>query len=236
MSSMYLSEPCNILPLGYQARSGQTLEFSHKTRNLPGFQIRNTTLQRNIILASSSPFRRELLARLQLDFESRAPEVDESILEGEDAIRYVRRLAESKAQVIARQHPDAIVIGSDQCALLDGQILGKPGSHQNALQQLRQAQGKNVVFHTAVCVIQLSSGFNAVEEVPFEVEFRRLSDPQLEHYLQVEQPYQCAGSFKAEGYGSCLFRRMQGEDPSALIGLPLFKLIEMLEAAGVEVV
>ena len=177
MSSMYLSEPCNILPLGYQARSGQTLEFSHKTRILPGFQIRNTTLQRNIILASSSPFRRELLARLQLDFESRAPEVDESILEGEDAIRYVRRLAESKAQVIARQHPDAIVIGSDQCALLDGQILGKPGSHQNALQQLRQAQGKNVVFHTAVCVMQLSSGFNAVEEVPFEVEFRRLSVP-----------------------------------------------------------
>ena len=236
MSSMYLSEPCNILPLGYQARSGQTLEFSHKTRNLPGFQIRNTTLQRNIILASSSPFRRELLARLQLDFESRAPEVDESILADEDAIRYVRRLAESKAQVIARQDPEAIVIGSDQCALLDGQILGKPGSHQNALQQLRQAQGKNVVFHTAVCVMQLSSGFNAVEEVPFEVEFRHLSDRQLEHYLRVEQPYQCAGSFKAEGYGSCLFRGMQGEDPSALIGLPLFKLIEMLEAAGVEVV
>ena len=193
-------------------------------------------MQRNIILASSSPFRRELLARLQLDFESRAPEVDESILADEDAIRYVRRLAESKAQVIARQYPDAIVIGSDQCALLDGQILGKPGSHENALQQLRQAQGKNVVFHTAVCVMQLSSGFNAVEEVPFEVEFRHLSDRQLEHYLQVEQPYQCAGSFKAEGYGSCLFRRMQGEDPSALIGLPLFKLIEMLEAVGVEIV
>jgi septum formation protein len=193
-------------------------------------------LQRNIILASSSPFRKELLARLQLDFACLSPDVDESILADEDAVRYVRRLAESKAQVIARQHPEAIVIGSDQCALLDDRILGKPGNHKKALQQLRQAQGKRVVFHTAVCVMQLSSGFNQVEEVPFEVEFRHLSDQQLEHYLKAEQPYQCAGSFKAEGYGSCLFRRMRGDDPSALIGLPLFKLVEMLEAAGVEVV
>ena len=193
-------------------------------------------MQRNIILASSSPFRKELLARLQLDFACLSPDVDESILADEDAVRYVRRLAESKAQVIARQHPEAIVIGSDQCALLDDRILGKPGNHKKALQQLRQAQGKRVVFHTAVCVMQLSSGFNQVEEVPFEVEFRHLSDQQLEHYLKAEQPYQCAGSFKAEGYGSCLFRRMRGDDPSALIGLPLFKLVEMLEAAGVEVV
>ena len=193
-------------------------------------------MQREIILASSSPFRKELLARLQLDFDSRSPEVDESTLAGEDAVQYVRRLAESKAQVIARQNPDAIVIGSDQCALLDGQILGKPGSHEKAMQQLRQAQGKSVVFHTAVCVMNLASGFVAIEDVPFTVEFRQLSDQQLDHYLRIEQPYQCAGSFKAEGYGSCLFRRMQGEDPSALIGLPLFKLIEMLEAAGVDVV
>ena len=193
-------------------------------------------MQRNIILASSSPFRKELLARLQLDFACLSPDVDESILADEDAVRYVRRLAESKAQVIARQHPEAIVIGSDQCALLDDRILGKPGNHKKALQQLRQAQGKRVVFHTAVCVMQLSSGFNQVEEVPFEVEFRHLSDQQLEHYLKAEQPYQCAGSFKAEGYGSCLFRRMRGDDPSALIGLPLFNLVEMLEAAGVEVV
>ena len=193
-------------------------------------------MQKKLILASSSPFRKELLARLQLDFDCLAPEVDESSLADEDAQHYVRRLAEAKARIIALQHPDAIVIGSDQCALLDGQILGKPGSHENALSQLRQAQGKRVVFHTAVCVLQLSSGFCAVEEVPFEVEFRHLSDLQLEHYLRVEQPYQCAGSFKAEGYGSCLFKRMSGDDPSALIGLPLFKLIEMLEAAGVEIV
>ena len=193
-------------------------------------------MQKKLILASSSPFRKELLSRLQLDFECRAPEVDESILEAEDAVQYVRRLAESKAYIIAQQDPDAIVIGSDQCALLDGHILGKPGNHENALQQLRQAQGKSVVFHTAVCVVQISSGFCAVEEVPFEVEFRQLSDHQLEHYLRVEQPYQCAGSFKAEGYGSCLFKRTRGDDPSALIGLPLFKLIQMLEAAGVEIV
>ena len=193
-------------------------------------------MQKKLILASSSPFRKELLARLQLNFDCLAPDVDESILADEDALQYVRRLAETKARVIAQQNPDAIVIGSDQCALLDGQILGKPGSHENALSQLRQAQGKRVVFHTAVCVLQLSSDFCAVEDVPFEVEFRQLSDRQLEHYLRVEEPYQCAGSFKAEGYGSCLFKRMHGDDPSALIGLPLFKVIEMLEAAGVEIV
>ena len=193
-------------------------------------------MQKKLILASSSPFRKVLLARLQLKFDCLAPDVDESILADEDALQYVRRLAETKARVIAQQNPDAIVIGSDQCALLEGQILGKPGSHENALVQLRQAQGKRVVFHTAVCVLQLSSGFCVVEDVPFEVEFRQLSDRQLEHYLRVEEPYQCAGSFKAEGYGSCLFKRMHGDDPSALIGLPLFKLIEMLEAAGVEIV
>ena len=193
-------------------------------------------MQNKLILASSSPFRKELLARLQLNFDCLAPEVDESILAGEEALRYVRRLAETKARVIAQQNPDAIVIGSDQCALLNGQILGKPGSHENALSQLRQAQGKRVVFHTAVCVLQLSTGFCTVEDVPFEVEFRQLSDDQLEHYLRVEEPYQCAGSFKAEGYGSCLFKSMHGDDPSALIGLPLFKLIEMLEAAGMEIV
>jgi septum formation protein len=193
-------------------------------------------VQTKLILASSSPFRQQLLARLQLEFSCLAPEVDESLRVDEDACQYVCRLAEAKARVIALQHPDAIVIGSDQCALRDGQILGKPGNHQSALLQLRAAQGKRVMFHTAVCVLQQSSGFRAVAEVPFEVEFRQLSDAQLEHYLRVEEPYQCAGSFKAEGYGACLFKRMLGDDPSALIGLPLFKLIEMLEAAGVEIV
>jgi septum formation protein len=193
-------------------------------------------VQTKIILASSSPFRQQLLDRLQLAYESHAPDIDETINPAENASAYVCRLAESKARHVAQNHPDAIVIGSDQCALLDAKILGKPGSHENALRQLREAQGKTVVFHTGLCVLNLSTGFCTVEDVPFEVDFRVLSDRQLEHYLRVEQPYQCAGSFKAEGYGSCLFSKMRGDDPSALIGLPLLRLIVMLESAGVEVV
>ena len=193
-------------------------------------------MQDKIILASSSPYRKQLLDRLQLDYECQTPAIDESILSGELASDYVCRLARAKAQAIARNHPKAVVIGSDQCALLDNQILGKPGSHQQALQQLRQAQGKTVVFHTGVCVLNLAREFCMVEDVPFEVEFRQLSEQQLEHYLQVEQPYDCAGSFKAEGYGACLFSALRGEDPNALIGLPLLKLTTMLESAGIEVV
>jgi septum formation protein len=193
-------------------------------------------VQTKIILASSSPFRQQLLDRLQLEYEIHAPDIDETLNPGEDAIDYVCRLAESKARHVAQNYPEAIVIGSDQCALLNDRILGKPGSHENALQQLREAQGKTVVFHTGVCVVKLSSGFSVVENVPFEVDFRVLGDQQLKHYLRVEQPYQCAGSFKAEGYGSCLFSKMRGDDPSALIGLPLLRLIAMLESAGVEVV
>jgi len=189
-----------------------------------------------LILASSSPFRQQLLARLQLDFDCHPPEIDESIRPGEDAVHYVRRLAEAKARAIAQLYPEAVVIGSDQCALLGGEILGKPGSHDNALRQLRRAQGKCVRFHTAVCVVRPGADFCAVEEVPFEVEFRHLDERQLDHYLRIEQPYQCAGSFKAEGYGVCLFERMRGDDPSALIGLPLIRLTQMLEAAGVEVI
>lgn len=193
-------------------------------------------MQTNIILASSSLFRQQLLDRLQLEYECQVPDVDESVIAGEDASAYVCRLAEAKALHVAKNHPDAVVIGSDQCALLDGHILGKPGSHENALRQLHAAQGKTVVFHTGVSVVKLSAGFSAVEDVPFEVDFRVLSDQQLDHYLQVEQPYQCAGSFKAEGYGSCLFSKLRGDDPSALIGLPLLRLITMLENAGVKVV
>ena len=224
---MYSREPCNILRHRCPARWSGPAPFAIT----PGPRV-----QKKLILASSSPFRKQLLERLHLDFECRSPDVDESTLAGEDAPDYVRRLAQSKAQAIAATAPGAVVIGSDQCAVLDGDILGKPGHHENTLRQLRRAQGKSVVFRTAVCVMHLDSGFNAVEEVPFEVEFRQLTDAQLEHYLRVEQPYQCAGSFKAEDYGSVLFSRMHGDDPSALIGLPLFKLVEMLEAVGIEVV
>ncbi len=193
-------------------------------------------MQPEIILASGSPFRKQLLDRLQLDYECLPPDIDETIIAGEDASHYVCRLAESKADRVAVDHPQAVVIGSDQCALLDDKILGKPGTQENALRQLREAQGKTVVFHTAVCVLNLSAGFSAVEDVVYEVEFRNLSNRQLDHYLRVEEPYQCAGSFKSEGYGTCLFNTMHGDDPTALIGLPLITLTRMLENAGIEVV
>ena len=193
-------------------------------------------MQPEIILASGSPFRKQLLDRLQLDYECLPPDIDETIIAGEDASHYVCRLAESKADRVAVDHPQAVVIGSDQCALLGEKILGKPVSHENALRQLREAQGKTVVFHTAVCVLNPSAGFSAVEDVVYEVEFRNLSDRQLDHYLRLEEPYQCAGSFKSEGYGACLFNTMHGDDPTALIGLPLITLTRMLENAGIEVV
>ena len=193
-------------------------------------------MEPKLILASSSPYRQQLLSRLHLQFDSISPDVDESTHDGEQASAYVRRLARSKALAVAEDYPDAIVIGSDQCAVLDDHILGKPGNHENALRQLRRAQGRRVIFHTAVCVLSLSTGYERIEEVPFEVEFRELEDYQLDHYLRMEEPYQCASSFKAEAYGAVLFSRMSGDDPNALIGLPLFKLTEMLEDAGIEVV
>jgi len=193
-------------------------------------------LQAPVILASSSPFRKSLLERLQLTFECYSPDIDEDLQPGEPPGSYVCRLAEAKARVVADKFPDAVVIGSDQCALLDDQILGKPGSHGNALKQLKAAQGKTVVFHTGICVFQKSTGFSEVDDILFQVKFRQLSDAQLDHYLLVEQPYQCAGSFKSEGYGVSLFSQMQGDDPTALIGLPLIRLTGMLEKAGIEVI
>ena len=226
---MYSTNACNILRHRYQALPDAGPGLSRLLQDL-------YPVQTQIILASGSPFRKQLLDRLQFDFACIAPDIDETLRPGEDAHSYVCRLAESKARQIAADHPDAIVIGSDQCALLDTKILGKPGSHENALLQLREAQGKSVIFHTGVCVLQLATGFSAIEDVLFEVQFRNLSDRQLEHYLRVEQPYQCAGSFKAEGYGACLFKKMQGDDPTALIGLPLIALTGILERAGVAVV
>ncbi len=193
-------------------------------------------MSRPIILASSSPFRRELLQRLHLDFDCISPEINESRLPDEQAIDYVTRLAVEKAEKIAANHPQAVVIGSDQCAVLGDSILGKPGNHQAAMQQLRNAQGKTVVFHTGLCVICRDISFQQQAEVPFEVDFRRLDDTQLERYLHTETPYQCAGSFKSEGYGITLFERMRGDDPTALIGLPLISLVGLLEQAGISVV
>ncbi len=192
-------------------------------------------MQTKLILASSSPFRRELFGRLGLDYECRSPEIDESRLAGEDAAAYVCRLAEAKAREIAAAEPAALVIGADQCALLDGDLLGKPGTHAHALAQLRRAQGRTVVFHTGLCLLGIDAGFKRVEDVVFEVDFRTLDDARLDAYLRREQPYDCAGSFKAEGLGIALFERLRGDDPAALIGLPLIRLVAMLEAAGIDV-
>ena len=189
-----------------------------------------------LILASSSPFRRELLARLNLEFDCIAPEIDESHLPGESAHSYVCRLAEAKAEAITKIDPEAIVIGSDQCALLNNQILGKPITHERAIAQLKQAQGNTVEFHTGLCVAQQSSGFCSIDDICYAVDFRELNDRQIAQYVAVEKPYHCAGSFKSEGYGITLIKSMRGEDPTALIGLPLIRLVSMLEAAGVKVV
>jgi len=189
-----------------------------------------------IILASSSPFRQELLSRLNLAFQAISPDIDESALTDETPSDHVRRLATAKAVAIAALHPDALVIASDQCAWMNGQILGKPGNHENALKQLQNARGQEVIFYTGLSVLQVSGNIKQVDCIEFRVGFRELSDAQLEHYLLTEQPYNCAGSFKSEGYGISLLSHMSGDDPTALIGLPLIRLTSMLEQAGVEVV
>jgi septum formation protein len=193
-------------------------------------------LHTQIILASSSAFRKALFERLNLPFECHSPEINETRQADECAEAYVCRLAEQKAQAISIKFPDAVIIGSDQCALIEGRILGKPGNHENALKQLQAAQGKSVIFHTGLCVMQASTGFSQTENIQFQVKFRHLNDQQLSHYLDVEQPYQCAGSFKSEGYGVALFDNMRGDDPTALIGLPLIRLVSMLEKAGITVI
>lgn len=190
---------------------------------------------RRLILASTSPFRRKLLARLGLPFAVRAPEVDETRQPGEEAPALVARLAEWKAQAIARQEPAALVIGSDQAAVLAGEIVGKPGDHERAVAQLRRASGRTVTFYTGLCLLDSASNQRQVTVEVFQVAFRQLTAEMIEGYLRREQPYQCAGSFKSEGLGIALFERLEGDDPTSLIGLPLIRLTRMLEAAGVAV-
>jgi len=190
---------------------------------------------RRLILASTSPFRRELLTRLGLPFETRAPDTDESRLPGEDAVALVARLAECKARAVAQHEPGALIIGSDQVAVLGEDILGKPGTHERAVAQLSRASGNTVIFQTGLCLLDSDSGRTQVATVPFQVAFRALQTHQIEAYLRREQPYQCAGSFKAEGLGIALFERLLGDDPNSLIGLPLIRLVNMLENEGVTV-
>ena len=189
-----------------------------------------------LILASTSPYRRELLDRLKIPFTVFAPEVDETPLPDESPEQTATRLAEAKARVGATRFPHALIIGSDQVATLDGMQLGKPHTHENATRQLRMMRGKSVVFNTALCLYNSQSGSVQNRLVPFTVTFRDLSDAQIEHYLVKEQPYNCAGSAKSEGLGIALIARMEGDDPNALIGLPLIALIDMLHNEGFAVI
>ncbi len=190
---------------------------------------------RRLLLASASPFRRELLARLRLPFTVQAPDVDESRLPDEDAPTLTARLAMWKAQAVADRRSAMLVIGSDQVAVLDDEIIGKPGDHERATAQLRRASGRTITFYTGLCLLDSLDGQQQTAVATFRVTFRRLTQTMIESYLQRERPYHCAGSFKSEGLGIALFERLEGDDPTALIGLPLIRLTRMLEAAGVTV-
>ena len=181
-----------------------------------------------IVLGSTSPFRKELLERLNLDFITDSPDIDETPLANELPEAYVQRLSLEKAKVVAARHPNSLIIGSDQCSILDGEIRGKPHTHENAVKQLSASSGKRVSFLTGLCVYDSTDDSYQLEMVPFHVDFRELSVTEIESYLQAEKPYNCAGSFKSEGLGITLFKSLQGNDPTALIGLPLIKLSEML--------
>lgn len=188
-----------------------------------------------LILASTSPYRKAVLDKLGLPFVAQAPQVDETRLPDETPEQLVRRLSLAKAAAVAVQRPDALIIGSDQVAVIDGEVLGKPGTHDQAVEQLRRASGRRVTFLTGLCLLNADTGRAQEDVVPFGVVFRELADKQIEHYLQREQPYNCAGSFKSEGLGIALFERLEGEDPNTLIGLPLIRLVRMLEKEGVDV-
>lgn len=191
-------------------------------------------MQRPLILASTSRYRRELLARLRLPFDVHAPDVDETPLPGETPLALAQRLALSKANTIAARFPDAIVIGSDQVADLDGEPLGKPGDHARATAQLRRMRGRTLVFQTAVAVVCGAIGFARSDVAPVRVVFRSLDDAAIESYLLAETPYDCAGSAKSEGLGIALLDAIDSDDPTALIGLPLIRTARMLRAAGLE--
>ncbi|MBY5991070.1 Maf family protein [Ferrimonas balearica] len=188
-----------------------------------------------LVLGSTSPFRRSLLEKLGLPFVCDKPQVDETAKDGESAEALVARLAEAKARAVAERHPNALVIGSDQVAVVSGTILGKPHTHDKAVAQLSAASGQVVTFYTGLCLY--NSGANRAQTLvePFEVAFKSLTEAQIEGYLKAEQPYNCAGSFKSEGLGIMLFDRLSGRDPNALIGLPLISLGELLANEGVDV-
>ncbi|MCG8315140.1 MAG: Maf family nucleotide pyrophosphatase [Pseudomonadales bacterium] len=194
-----------------------------------------TSTNQPLILGSSSPFRKQLLETLGISFSTCSPDIDESPLSGETPEDLVKRLAVEKAKAVASIHPDALIISSDQVSVLDGQINGKPGSANNAIQQLVNSSGKTVTFFTSICLYDAMSGEYQLDLVPFKVHFRQLSSEKIRRYVEKERPFNCAGSFKSEGLGISLFERLEGDDPNSLIGLPLIKLVSFLEQKGIQI-
>jgi septum formation protein len=191
-------------------------------------------LQRALILGSTSRYRRELLQRLRVPFDVVSPDVDETPLPGEAPHALASRLALAKAKAVAALYPHAVVIGSDQVADLNGEPLGKPGTHERAVIQLQRMRGQTVVFQTAVSVVCQESGFEHTELAQIKVRFRDLSDSEIEAYLRAEEPYDCAGSAKSEGLGIALLDAIDNDDPTALIGLPMIRTARLLRAAGID--
>ena len=198
------------------------------------FAVKPSNTTRQLILGSTSRYRRELLERLNIPFQVASPNVDETPLPQEEPSMLAERLALAKAKAVAVQFPQAVVIGSDQVADLNGQSLGKPGTHENAVVQLRMMRGQTVVFQTAVAVVCSETGFEQSSLAAVRVKFRDLTDDEIENYLYIEQPYDCAGSAKSEGLGIALLASIDSDDPTALIGLPLIRTCQMLRAAGIK--
>ena len=189
---------------------------------------------KNILLASSSSYRQALLSKLGLHFEAAAPDIDESQQPNEPITTQVQRLALAKARALADNFPQHLIIGSDQLASLDGEPLGKPGNFARAFDQLQRCQGKTVIFYTGLCLLNPEQNRHQLSLETYSVSFRPLTDQQITRYLELEQPYDCAGSFKSEGLGISLFSAMQGDDPNTLVGLPLIALIRMLNKEGID--
>lgn len=191
--------------------------------------------KQSIILASTSPFRQQILEKICTSFQCKDPQIDELPMPGETAPQLVKRLAQAKARAVATQCQDHLIIGGDQVAVIDGQIIGKPHTFENALSQLQRASGKIITFYTGLCLYNSGTDSMQVVVEPFNVHFRQLNDAMISHYLHKETPYNCAGSFKSEGLGIALFSHLEGKDPNTLIGLPLITLIELLNNEGIEI-
>ncbi len=196
----------------------------------------NLSTSTRLVLASTSPFRKEILKKLGVAFETASPDIDESPLANETPPQLVIRLAEQKARAVADEFPEHLIIGSDQVAVIDNKIIGKPHTHERAVEQLSNASGKTIRFYTGLCLYNSKTDHYESEAVPFDVVFRKLSPSQIEHYLRAEKPYNCAGSFKSEALGISLFEKLVGEDPNTLMGLPLIRLVAMLEKQGLNII